>query len=69
MVGGEKMRQVIGPKATDIVAAMTHPEAEYIYGVTLPAMAGMPYTRPPPIDPTWSSWISTCRSWMAWKRR
>jgi acetyl-CoA C-acetyltransferase len=35
------MRQVIGPKATDIVAAMTHPEAEYIYGVTLPAMAGM----------------------------
>ena len=41
VVGGEKMRQVIGPKATDIVAAMTHPEAEYIYGVTLPAMAGM----------------------------
>ena len=41
VVGGEKMRQVIGPKATDIVAAMTHPQAEYIYGVTLPAMAGM----------------------------
>jgi acetyl-CoA C-acetyltransferase len=41
VVGGEKMRQVIGPKATDIVAAMTHPEVEYIYGVTLPAMAGM----------------------------
>lgn len=41
VVGGEKMRDVIGPKATDIVAAMTHPHAEYIYGLTLPAMAGM----------------------------
>ncbi len=41
VVGGEKMREVIGPKATDIVACMTHPQAEYIYGVTLPAMAGM----------------------------
>jgi acetyl-CoA C-acetyltransferase len=44
VVGGEKMREVIGPKATDIVASMTHPEAEYIYGVTLPALAGM-FTR------------------------
>lgn len=44
VVGGEKMREVIGPKATDIVACMTHPVAEYIYGVTLPAMAGM-FTR------------------------
>ncbi len=41
VVGGEKMREVIGPKATDIVACMTHPVAEYIYGMTLPAMAGM----------------------------
>ncbi|MGW8225614.1 MAG: thiolase domain-containing protein [Anaerolineales bacterium] len=41
VVGGEKMREVIGPKSTDIVATMTHPQAEYIYGVTLPAMAGM----------------------------
>lgn len=41
VVGGEKMREVIGPRATDIVASMTQPEAEYIYGVTLPAMAGM----------------------------
>ncbi len=41
VVGGEKMRDVIGPKATDIVAAMTHPQAEYIYGVTLPSLAGM----------------------------
>ena len=44
VVGGEKMREVIGPRATDIVASMTHPTAEYIYGVTLPAMAGM-FTR------------------------
>ncbi len=44
VVGGEKMREVIGPKATDIVAAMTHPQAEYIYGVTLPALAGL-FTR------------------------
>ena len=42
--GGEKMREVIGPRATDIVACMTHPQSEYIYGVTLPAMAGM-FTR------------------------
>jgi len=41
VIGGEKMREVIGPRATDIVACMTHPQAEYIYGVTLPAMAGM----------------------------
>ena len=41
VVGGEKMRELIGPRATDVVACMTHPEAEYIYGVTLPAMAGM----------------------------
>jgi acetyl-CoA C-acetyltransferase len=41
VAGGEKMREVIGPRATDIVACMTHPTAEYIYGVTLPAMAGM----------------------------
>jgi len=44
VIGGEKMREVIGPRATDIVACMTHPLAEYIYGVTLPAMAGM-FTR------------------------
>lgn len=41
VVGGEKMREVIGPRATDIVATMTHPSAEYIYGTTLPSMAGM----------------------------
>ena len=41
VVGGEKMREVIGPRSTDVVACMAQPEAEYIYGVSLPAMAGM----------------------------
>ena len=44
VVGGEKMREVTGWRATDFVATMTHPTAEYIYGVTLPGMAGM-FTR------------------------
>ncbi len=44
VVGGEKMRDVSGWRATDFVASMTHPLAEYIYGVTLPGMAGM-FTR------------------------
>jgi acetyl-CoA C-acetyltransferase len=44
VAGGEKMREVIGPRATDIVATMTHPYAEYIYGATLPSMAGL-FTR------------------------
>jgi acetyl-CoA C-acetyltransferase len=44
VIGGEKMRELIGPRATDVVACMTHPNAEYIYGVTLPALAGM-FTR------------------------
>lgn len=41
VVGAEKMRNVTGWRATDFVATLTHPLAEYIYGVTLPAMAGM----------------------------
>lgn len=41
VAGGEKMREVIGPRATDIVSCMAQPEVEYIYGVTLPALAGM----------------------------
>jgi acetyl-CoA C-acetyltransferase len=41
VVGGEKMRAVTGWEATDFVATLSHPEAEYIYGVTLPALAGM----------------------------
>ena len=41
VVGGERMREVTGWKATDFVATLAHPEAEYAYGVTLPAYAGM----------------------------
>lgn len=41
VVGGEKMRDVTGWRATDFVATLTHPDAEYIYGITLPGMAGM----------------------------
>lgn len=39
--GGEKMR--VGPirRITDMVAAMTHPQAEYPYGVTMPGLGGM----------------------------
>jgi acetyl-CoA C-acetyltransferase len=44
VVGGEKMREVTGWRATDYVATMTHPKAEYPYGITLPGMAGM-FTR------------------------
>jgi acetyl-CoA C-acetyltransferase len=44
VVGGEKMREVTGWRATDFVATMTHPQEEYPYGITLPGMAGM-FTR------------------------
>jgi len=44
VAGGEKMREVVGWKATDFVATMTHPQVEYPYGITLPGMAGM-FTR------------------------
>ena len=44
VAGGEKMRDVTGWRATDFIATMTHPEAEYPYGITLPGMAGM-FTR------------------------
>src|SRR5512136_3130581 len=44
VVGGEKMREVTGWRATDFVATMTQPQAEYLYGITLPGMAGM-FTR------------------------
>ncbi|MFZ5924519.1 MAG: thiolase C-terminal domain-containing protein [Bacillota bacterium] len=44
VVGGEIMRVVTGWEATDFVATMLHPEAEYNYGLTLPAFAGM-FTR------------------------
>jgi acetyl-CoA C-acetyltransferase len=44
VAGGEKMREVTGWRATDFVATLTHPTAEYPYGITLPGMAGM-FTR------------------------
>jgi len=41
VVGGEKMRAVTGWESTDFVATLTHPFAEYVYGVTLPSMAAL----------------------------
>lgn len=44
VVGAERMREVNALDATDFIATMTHPLAEYVYGVTLPAHAAM-FTR------------------------
>ena len=44
VTGAERMREVNNLEATDFVATLTHPIAEYIYGVTLPSLAGM-FTR------------------------
>jgi acetyl-CoA C-acetyltransferase len=44
VIGAERMREVNNFEATDFVATLTHPMAEYIYGITLPALAGM-FTR------------------------
>jgi acetyl-CoA C-acetyltransferase len=44
VAAGELMRTVTGWEATDIVATMAHPEAEYAMGLTLPGFAGM-FTR------------------------
>jgi acetyl-CoA C-acetyltransferase len=41
VTGVEQMRAVNGLEGTDFVATLSHPEAEYIYGVTLPSLAGM----------------------------
>ena len=41
VAGVERMRVVNGLEGTDFVASLSHPEAEYIYGVTLPSLAGM----------------------------
>ncbi len=41
VTGGEKMGHVPGFVATDGVATMVHPEAEYPLGVTLPSLAAM----------------------------
>lgn len=44
VAGVERMRVVNGLEGTDFVASLSHPEAEYIYGVTLPSLAGL-FTR------------------------
>ncbi|MBI9097726.1 MAG: acetyl-CoA acetyltransferase [Spirochaetaceae bacterium] len=44
VTGGELMRTVTGWEGTDFVASLLHPEAEYNYGLTLPAYGGM-FTR------------------------
>ena len=44
VTGAERMREVNSIEATEFVATLTHPLAEYIYGVTLPSLAGM-FTR------------------------
>ena len=41
VIGAERMREVNPLEATDFVATLTHPLAEYIYGITLPSLAGM----------------------------
>jgi acetyl-CoA C-acetyltransferase len=38
VIGAERMREVNNLEATDFVATLTHPMAEYIYGVTLPSL-------------------------------
>lgn len=44
VTGGELMRAVTGWVATDFVASLLHPQAEYSYGMTLPGFAGI-FTR------------------------
>ena len=44
VIGGEMMRIVSAWEGIDFVATMLHPDAEYAYGLTLPAFAGM-FTR------------------------
>jgi acetyl-CoA C-acetyltransferase len=41
VAGGEKMSTADTDVITDLVSTMTHPTAEYIHGVTLPAMGAM----------------------------
>ena len=41
IAGAERMREVNNLEATDFIASLTHPLAEYVYGVTLPAHAAM----------------------------
>ena len=44
VTGAERLREVNNLDATDFVATLSHPLAEYIYGVTLPSLAAM-FTR------------------------
>ncbi|MBF0548042.1 MAG: acetyl-CoA acetyltransferase [Candidatus Riflebacteria bacterium] len=44
VTGAERMREADNLEATDIVASLSHPFAEAIYGITLPGLAGM-FTR------------------------
>lgn len=44
VIGAEMMRTVNSKRCTDLVSTLLHPEVEYPYGLTLPAMAGM-FTR------------------------
>ena len=44
VTGGELMRTVTGWESSDFVATLLHKEAEYNYGLTLPAFGGM-FTR------------------------
>ncbi len=41
VAGGEKMTTADGDILTDLVSTMTHPTAEYVHGVTLPAMGAL----------------------------
>ena len=41
VVGGEKMTTADTDVLTDYIATMTHPTAEYVHGITLPALAAM----------------------------
>ena len=44
VTGGELMRTVTGWKGTDFVATLLHPQAEYDFGITIPAFGGI-FTR------------------------
>ena len=44
VTSAERLREVNNLEATDFVATLSHPLAEYIYGVTLPSLAAM-FTR------------------------
>src|SRR5512136_2517626 len=41
VVGGERMQEVNNFEATEFVSYLSHRFAEYVYGVTLPSLAGL----------------------------